>query len=146
LYGLAQESIAFDVAVVLGVDDEHCTLQLGTGRFQPGADLVAVAGVVHHDEQHGLFAQRLMLGVTLAPFLDTELQIILIVLGEDSAFVLLQARATRGIRQHRMFDDVLVNSLDQRIVGNGLYEDGAVVVPGRGGHIHLQSQTVILLQ
>ncbi len=45
-----------------------------------------------------------------------------------------------------MFDDVLVNGLDERIVGDGLDEDSAVIVARRGGHIHLQGQTAIFLE
>ena len=45
-----------------------------------------------------------------------------------------------------MFDDVLVDRLDQRIVGDGLDEDRAVVVLGRGGHVDLQGEAPVLLQ
>ena len=62
-----------DFAVVLGVDDEHCALQLGTDFLEIRAHFVAVSGVVHHDEQHGFLAELLVLGVALAPLLDAEL-------------------------------------------------------------------------
>ena len=135
-----------DFAVVLGVDDEHRALQFGADLFEVGADLVAVAGVVHHDEEHGLLAERLVFGVALAPFLDAELQVVVVFLGEDGALVLLQLGAAGGVRQDGMLDDVLVDGLDQRIVGDRLHEDRAVVVARRGGHVHLQGQTAILLQ
>ena len=45
-----------------------------------------------------------------------------------------------------MLDDVLVDRLDQRIVGDGLHEDRAVVVPRRGGDVHLEREPAILLQ
>ena len=37
------------------------------------SDLVAVFGVVYHDEQHRFFAEPFVLGIALAPFLDAEL-------------------------------------------------------------------------
>jgi hypothetical protein len=36
------------------VNDEHAVLQFGANFLEVFADLVAVARVVHHDEQHGL--------------------------------------------------------------------------------------------
>ena len=133
--------------VVLGVDDEHRTFQLGANFFQMGADLVAVAGVIHHNEQHGFFAQHFMLGIALAPFFDTELQVVLVFFGKDGAgYVVAHPGAAGGIRQYRVLDDVLMDSLDQRIIRHGLHEDRAVVVPWRGGHVHLQRKTVVLLQ
>ena len=135
-----------NLAVVLGVDDEHRALQLGADLFEVRADLVAVARVVHHDEQHGLLAELLVLGVALAPFLDAELQIVGVLLGEHGALALVQFRAARGVGQHRMLDDVLVNGLDQRIIGDRLHEDRAVVVPRRGRDVHLKREPAVLLQ
>ena len=54
--------------------------------------------------------------------------------------------AAGRVGQDRMLHDVLVNGFDQRVVGNCLHEDGAVVVARRGGHIHLQGEAAILLQ
>ena len=128
------------------MDDKHgVAFEFWTKFAQVFADLVAVASVVHHDEQHRLLAQSLMLGVTLFPFLNAELQIVRVMLGENRARVLLQATAAGGIGQHRMLDDILVDRFHQRIVGNRLHEDRAVVVPGRGGHIHLQRQASVFL-
>ncbi len=45
-----------------------------------------------------------------------------------------------------MFHHVLMDGLDQRIVGHGLDENRAVVVTRRGSDIHLQRQTPIFLQ
>ncbi len=80
-----------NLAVVLGVDDQHGALQLGADLLQIRAHLVAVAGVVHHHEQHGFLAELLVFGVALAPFLDAELEVVGVFLGEDRAFVLVQA-------------------------------------------------------
>ena len=127
-------------AVGLGVDDQHGALQLGADLFQVRADLVAVAGVVHHDEQHGLLAELFVLGVALAPFLDAELQIVGVFLGDERACVLVQLGAAGRIRQHRVLHHVLGDRLDQRIVADGLHEDRAVVVPRRGGHVDLDAK------
>ena len=45
-----------------------------------------------------------------------------------------------------MFDDVLVDGLDKRVVGDGLDEDGAVVVTGGGGDVDLEGEAAILLE
>ena len=50
-----------DVAVLLGLDYEHRAFQLGADVFEVRADVVAVARVVHHHEEHGLLAQALVL-------------------------------------------------------------------------------------
>jgi hypothetical protein len=52
------------------VNDEHCPLKLRANLFQILADLIAVLGVVHHHEQHRLFAHGLMLCIALPPLLD----------------------------------------------------------------------------
>ena len=128
------------------MNNEHRALKLRADFFEVGADLVAVAGVVHHHEEHGLLSQGFVFGVALAPFFDAELQVVRIVLGEDSALVLVQPGAAGGVRQHRLLDDLLVYGFDQRIVRDSLHKNSAVVVPGRGGHIHLQREARILLQ
>ena len=69
-----------------------------------------------------------MFRVALAPLLDAELQVIVVFLGEDRAFVFVKLGAARGVGQDRMLDDVLMDGLDERIVGDGLNEDRAVVV------------------
>ena len=136
-----------NLAVVLGVDHQHGALQFGADLFEVGADLVAVAGVVHHDEQHGLLAELFVLGVALAPFLDAELQIIGVLLGDDRrSCCSCELGAAGRVGQHRMLDHVLCDGLDQRIVAHGLHEDRAVVVARRGGHVHLQCQPQVLLQ
>src|SRR4029077_14313003 len=48
--------------------------------------------------------------------------------------------------KHRMFDDVLRDRLNQRIVRDGLDEDGAVIVPGSRGDVYLERQEGIFLQ
>ncbi len=45
-----------------------------------------------------------------------------------------------------MLDHVLVDGLDQRVVGNGLYKDRAIVVLGRGGNVYLQGEASVLLE
>ena len=84
-------------AVVLGVNDEHRALQFGADLFEIRADVIAVAGVVHHDEQDGFFAERFVFGVALLPFLDAELEVVVVFLGEDGAF--LFAAVWRGWRR-----------------------------------------------
>ena len=135
-----------DFTVVLGMNDEHCALKFGANLFQMRADFIAVAGVVHHHEQHGFLAEFFVLGVALAPFLDAQRKIVGMFLGEQRAFVLLQLGAARRIRQHRMFDDVLVDRLDQRVIADGLNKNRAVVVARRGGDINLQGETPVSLQ
>ena len=128
------------------MDDQHRAGKLRADLFEMRADLVTIAGVVHHHEQDCFFTQGRMFSVALAPFLDTELQIIRIMLGKNGARVFLQAGAAGGVRQYRMLDDILMDGLDQRIIRDGLHEDRAVVVARRGGHIHLQGQPAIPLQ
>ena len=45
-----------------------------------------------------------------------------------------------------MFDDVLVNGFNERIVRHGLHEDRTVVMTRRCSHIHLQGQMAVLLK
>ena len=78
------------------------------------------------------------LDLSASTTLNAELQEIGIALAEYRALVLVQARATGGIGQSRVFDDVLVDRLDQRIDGYGLHEDRAVVVLRRVGYVDLQ--------
>ena len=135
-----------DVAVILRVDDEHGPPQLGADAFEVRADLVAVARVVDHDEQHRLLAERLVPDRALAPLLDAELQVVGVALGKDGALLLDQTRAARGVRQHRVLDHVLADRLDERVVRHGLHEDRAVVVARRGGDVDLQREARILLE
>ena len=44
-----------------------------------------------------------------------------------------------------MLDDVLVDGLDERVVGDCLDEDGAVVVFGRGGDVDLECEFALAL-
>ena len=55
-----------DFAVLLGMDHQHRALEFGADFFEVGADVIAVARVVHHDEQNGLFAQLFVLGIAVA--------------------------------------------------------------------------------
>ena len=110
------------------------------------ADIVAVARVVDHHEQHRLLAELLVLGVALLPFLDPEGQVVGELLVEDRARMLVQAFPARGVGQHRMLDNTLVNGLDERIVADRLHEDRAVVVARRGGHVDLKGETPVFLQ
>ena len=135
-----------NLAVVLGVDDEHCALQLGADAFQMRTHVVAVAGVIDHHEQHGLLAQALVLVEALLPLLDAERQIVGVLLVKEGAGMRMQACATGFVGQHRVLDDALVNGFDQRVVADGLHEDRAVVVARRGRHIDLQRQSPVLLQ
>ncbi len=114
--------------------------------MQVRAHVVAVAGVVHHHEQHGLLAQRRVFGLALAPLLDAQLQVVGVFLGDDRALVFSEPGAAGGIRQYRMLDHVLGNGLDQRVVADGLHENRAVVVARRGGDVHLQRQAQVFLQ
>ena len=74
-----------DLAVLLGVDDENGALQLGADLLQVDAHVVAVAGVIHHHEQDGFLPERLVFRVALAPLLDTQLQVVGVLLGEQRA-------------------------------------------------------------
>ena len=118
----------------------------GQIRSQIGADLVAVAGVVDHDEQDGLLAELLVLGVALPPFLDAELQIVGVALGDDRTLLLGELGAAGGVGQDRMLDDVLSDRLDERVVAHGLDEDRAVVVARRRGDVDLNREAAVLLQ
>ena len=89
-------------AVVLGVNDQHRALQFGTDLFEIRADVIAIAGVVHHDEQDGLFAERVVFGIALAPFLNAELQVVVVFLGENGALVF--AAVLRGWRRRAELD------------------------------------------
>jgi hypothetical protein len=135
-----------NLAVVLGVNDKDGALQLGADFFEIGADVVAVAGVVHHDKEDRLFAEGPVFGVALAPLLNAELQVVVVFLGEEGALLFAEFGAAGDIWQDGMLDDVLVDGLDERIVGNGLDEDGTVVVARGGGHIDLQREAAILLE
>ncbi len=128
------------------MDHERRILQLGADPLQIGADLVAVARVVDHDEQDRLLAELLVLGGALPPFLDAELQIVGVALGDDRTLLLGELRAAGGVGKDRVLDDVLSNRLDERIVAHGLNEDGAGVVPGRRRDVDLNREAPVLLQ
>ena len=135
-----------DFAVVLGVDDQHPALQFGTDLLEIGPHIVTVAGVVHHDEEDGFLAKPLVFGVALPPLFDAEREVVGVLLREQSALPILKLGAAGRVGQDGMFHDVLMDGLDERIVGHGLDEDRAVVVARRSRHIHLQRQAAILLQ
>ena len=135
-----------NVAVLLRVDHQHRTLQLGSRLLEPGADLVAVARVVHHDEQHRFLSELRVLRGSLAPFLDAEPEVVRVSLGENGALLLVQPGEAGGVGQRGVLHHVLVDRLDERIVGNSLDEDRAVVVLGRCRDIHLQREGEVLLQ
>jgi hypothetical protein len=82
-----------------------------------------------------------VLGVALAPLLDAEVEVVGVLLLKIALF-LCHASFRRGWRRPagRVLDHVLVDGLDQRVVGDGLDEDRAVVVLGRGGDVDLQRQ------
>jgi len=111
-----------------------------------GADIVAIAGVVDHDEQHCLLAHVLVFGVALLPFLDAERQVVGELLVEHGARLLVQALAAGCIGQHRVLDDALVDRLDERVVADRLHEDRPVVVARRRRHVDLQGKAAVLLQ
>ncbi len=54
--------------------------------------------------------------------------------------------AAGGVGEDGVFDDVLVDGLDEGIVGDGLDEDGAVVVARGGGDIDLEGEAAVFLQ
>ena len=121
-------------------------MQFGTDFLEIRAHVITVSGVVHHDEQDGFLPKRLMLGVALAPLFDAEFEVVVIFFREDRTGSVAQFRAAGGIGQDRMLDDVLMDGLEERIVGNGLDEDRAVVMAWRSGHVHLEPKTAIFLQ
>ena len=110
------------------------------------AYFVAVPGIVHHDEENGLFAQLFMLRITLAPFLNSQAQIIVILFRDERAGVLSEPGAAGLIRQDGMLDHVLRDSLHERVVTDGLHKDSAVVVARRGGHVNLNREAEVFLQ
>ena len=128
------------------MNDEHGALQLGADFLEVFADLVAVARVVHHDEEHSLFAEGVVLGLALAPLLDAEAEVIVVFLGEDRTLAVGEFRAAGGVGEHGVLDDVLVDGLDERVIGNGLDEDGAVVVARGGGDVDLEREAAVLLE
>ena len=87
-----------------------------------------------------------MVRVTLLPLLDSETEVVGVFLGEDRTLLLVQFCAAGGVRQDRVFDDVLMDGFHQRVVGNGLDEYGPALVAGSGGHVYLQSQPAVLLE
>ncbi len=135
-----------DLAVVLGVDDEHRSPEFGTDLFEVRAYFIAIPGVVHHDEEHRLLPQRLVVRIALAPLLHPKRKEVRILLREDGALVFVELGAAGGVGQDGMLDDVLVDGLDERVVGNRLDEDRAVVVARRGGHVDLEGEAAVLLE
>ncbi len=122
------------------------SLQVGIVAFQVLGHVVAVRGVVGHHEQDGLLAHLFVLGIRLAPLDHAQVEIVGVLLGVLGALPLRQLGAAGGIGQHGVLDDVLRDGLHQRVIGHGLHEDRAVVVLGRGGHVHLQRERGALLQ
>ena len=122
------------------MNDQHRVLQIGIVAFQVLGHVVAVAGVVGHHEQDGLLAQLFVFGIGLAPLDHAQVDVVGVFLGVLGALALHQFGAAGGVGQHGMLDHVLRDGLHQRVVGDGLHEDGAVVVLGRGGHVHLQRE------
>jgi len=57
-----------------------------------------------------------------------------------------QPGAAGGVRQNGMLHHILMNRLDQRVVGDGMHEDCPVIVTWRGGHIDLQCQAPVFLK
>ena len=147
LLGLARGGLA-DFAVVLGVDDQNGLLigKLRVGGPQIVGHVVAVAGVVGHDEKDGLLAHLFVLGEGLAPFDHPKIDVVDVLFDKFGALPLHQLGPARGVGQHRMLDHVLANGFHQRVVGHGLHENGPVVVLGRGGDVHLQGQRAAFLQ
>lgn len=127
------------------MDDQHLAFELGADFLQVIADVVAVLRVVHHDEEHGFLAELRVFLAALAPFLDAELQVFVVFLVEHDGFVLAQLRAAGSVGKDGMLDDVLMDRLDQRVVGDGLDEDRAVVVARCGGHVDLERELSIPL-
>ncbi len=122
------------------MDDEDFSFDFGANFLEVLADVVAVFRVVHHDEEHSLFAELFVFIIALPPFLDAEFQVVRVFLGKHDGLVLAKLRAAGGIRQDGVLDDVLMDGLDERIVGDGLDEDGAVVVLRRGGDVDLEGE------
>ena len=81
-----------------------------------------------------------MLGIRLAPLDHTQVNVVSILLGEFGALALDQFGPAGGVGQHRVLDHVLRDGFYQRVVGDGLHEDGAVVVLRGGRDINLQRE------
>ena len=128
------------------MDDEDFPLELGADFLEMGAYVVAVCGVVHHDEEHGFFAKLVVVFTAFAPFLDAETEVIVPFFVKFEGFVLAELCTAGGVREDGVFDDVLMDGLDEGVVGDGLDEDGAVVVAGGGGDIDLEGEAAVALE
>ena len=82
----------------------------------------------------------------LAPLFDPKLKIIVVLLRKESALVFAKLRAARDIGKNGVFDYILMDRLDQGIVGHGLHEDGSVIMPGRSGNVDLKRKLGVFLQ
>ena len=112
--------------------------QLGVAPAQVFRHVVAVARVVGHDEEDRLFPQFGVLFVGFAPLDDPQIDVIGVFLGVLGALLLGQLGAAGRIGQNWMLHHVLRDRLHQRIVGDRLHENRAVIVPRRCRHVHLE--------
>ena len=83
---------------------------------------------------------------SLFPFFDAKFEVVVVFFGENGAFSFLQFCPAGGVGQDGVFDHILMDGFDERIITNRLNENRAFVVTRRGGHVHLQGETAILLQ
>ena len=72
------------------MNDEHSALQFRADFFEIGSHVVTVACVVHHHEEHGFLAERLVFSIALFPFLDSERKVVGVFLREQGACALLK--------------------------------------------------------
>ena len=74
-----------------------------------------------------------------------SVEVVRVLFSDDRALLFRQFGAARSIWQDRMLDDVLRDSFHQRVIADCLYEDRPIVVPRRGGHVHLKGEAQVLL-
>ena len=72
------------------MNKQNGVLQIGIIAFQIGPHIVAVSGVIRHDEKDGLLSHLLMLFPSLAPFDNAKVQIVGVLLGVFRALAFSQ--------------------------------------------------------
>ena len=122
------------------MNHQHGALEIGICFAEVGGDLVAVAGVIGHHKQDGLFAELAVFVVGLAPFDHAKIEVISMFFAVDCAGSFHQPCAAGFIGQTGMLDHVLGDGFHERVVGNGLHENGTVVVAWRGADVELEAE------
>ncbi len=106
-------------------------------RPQPIADIVRVARIIHHDEQHRLLAQWRQLLAVFLPTLDTRRQIGLIA---SAGYVRSLLRNPLSDPLERALDHIVDDGLLQRVVVHGPGEELPFAVARRRREIQLRGE------